>query len=52
MPPALIVMRLANMNYYEQALTTARALDVDMTDTFTKLVLHCMRLTRSPDGAM
>lgn len=50
MPPALIVIRLANMNFYEEALMTARALDVDMTDTFTQLTIHCVRLTRNADG--
>lgn len=52
MPPALIVLRLANMNFYEQALTTARALDIDMTDVFTQLATHCLRLTRNPDGVL
>jgi nuclear pore complex protein Nup160 len=49
-PPALVVMRLVNMNFYEQALTTARALDVNMTDTFSQLTVHCLRLKSTPDG--
>ncbi|KAJ3566967.1 hypothetical protein NP233_g6671 [Leucocoprinus birnbaumii] len=52
MPPALIVMRLASLNLYEKALTTARALEVDMADIFTKLSAHCLRLTRSSDGSV
>ncbi|KAF5363323.1 hypothetical protein D9756_000589 [Leucocoprinus leucothites] len=50
MPPTLIVMRLATLNLYERALTTARALEVDMVDIFTKLAAHCLRLTRNSDG--
>jgi nuclear pore complex protein Nup160 len=50
-PPALIVMRLANMDFYEKALKTARALEVDTTDVFTKLVVHCLRLSRSSEGS-
>ncbi len=50
LPPALAVMRLTSMNLYEQALTTARALDVDMTDIFAQLTTHCLRLTRNRDS--
>jgi nuclear pore complex protein Nup160 len=49
-PPALVVMRLVNMNFYEQALTTARTLGVNMTDTFSQLTVHCLRLKNTPDG--
>ncbi|KAF9452001.1 hypothetical protein P691DRAFT_795643 [Macrolepiota fuliginosa MF-IS2] len=52
MPPTLIVMRLINMNFYEQALTTARALDVDMTDIFTQLTVHCLRLAGHSDAIL
>lgn len=50
LPPTLVVMRLTNMSLYEQALTTARALDSDMTDIFTQLTTHCFRLTKNSDG--
>lgn len=50
LPPALVVMRLVNKNFYEQALMTARALDVNMTDTFSQLTVHCLRLKNTPDG--
>lgn len=43
-------MRLVNKNFYEQALMTARALDVNMTDTFSQLTVHCLRLKNTPDG--
>lgn len=51
LPPTLVVMRLTNMTLYEQALTTARALDTDMADIFTQLTTHCLRLTKNSDGA-
>jgi len=45
-------MRLAALGLYEKALTTARALKVDMTDIFAELVVHCLRLTSNPDDSM
>ena len=52
LPPTLIVMRLAALGLYEKALTTARALKVDMTDIFAELVVHCLRLTSNSDDSM
>ncbi|KAH9482452.1 Nuclear pore complex protein Nup160 [Psilocybe cubensis] len=48
LPPALIVMRLAQANQYTQAMATARSLKVDMTDVFIHLTNQCIRLTTNP----
>jgi len=49
LPPAVIVLRLAQANRFSQAMATARSLNVDMTDLFSHLTGQCLRLSRNPD---
>ncbi|PFH52564.1 hypothetical protein AMATHDRAFT_74048 [Amanita thiersii Skay4041] len=50
-PPSLIILKLALTNHFDQAMTYARSLNVDMTDLFTHLTRQCLKLTREPDLA-
>jgi len=45
----MVVMRLASLTFFEDALTTARALKVDMTDIFAEMTAQCLRLTSKAD---
>ncbi|KIK65722.1 hypothetical protein GYMLUDRAFT_158902 [Collybiopsis luxurians FD-317 M1] len=49
LPPASIVLRLAQSNRFNMALATARSLEVDMTDLFAHLTTQCLRLSHNPD---
>jgi len=49
MPPA-IVMRLAQLNRFNTAMSTARSLDVDMTELFVHLTTQCLKLSRHPNA--
>ncbi|KAF8665766.1 hypothetical protein AX16_000214 [Volvariella volvacea WC 439] len=51
-PPPLIVLKLGQANRFNQAMMTARSLDVDMSDLFSDLAVQCMRLTRDPDAVI
>lgn len=42
-------MRLVQSNRFNFAMTTARTLEVDMTDLFSHLTRQCLRLSRNPD---
>ncbi|KAF9224346.1 hypothetical protein BS17DRAFT_808097 [Gyrodon lividus] len=50
--PSLIILRLGQANQFEFAMTTARALDVDMSELFAALAGQCMRLSRSPNAVL
>ncbi|KAF8165109.1 nucleoporin Nup120/160-domain-containing protein [Crassisporium funariophilum] len=52
LPPAVIVMRLAQANNYNQAMATARSLKIDMTDVFIHLTNQCVRLSRNPGSIL
>ena len=47
--PESVVLRLVQSNRFNLAMTTARTLEVDMTDPFTHLTRQCLRLSRNPD---
>jgi len=49
MPPA-IVMRLAQLNRFNTAMSTARSLDVDMTEHFIHPATQCLKLSRHPNA--
>ncbi len=49
LPPSSIVLRLTELNCFDRALSTARSLKVDMADTFTRLTMQCLHLSREPD---
>ncbi|KAL7282041.1 hypothetical protein ACG7TL_003508 [Trametes sanguinea] len=51
-PPPSLVLRLAQWNRFNTAMTTARSLDVDMSDLFSHLTNRCLRLSRNPDAVM
>ena len=48
--PSAIVMRLAQLNKFNTAMSTARTLDVDMTDLFGHLTTQCLKLSRRPNS--
>ncbi|KAK0467905.1 nucleoporin Nup120/160-domain-containing protein [Desarmillaria tabescens] len=50
LPPASIVLRLVQLNCFNLAMTTARSLDVDMSELFSRLTIQCLRLSRDPDS--
>lgn len=50
LPPASIVLRLVQLNCFNLAMTTARSLDVDMSELFSRLTTQCLRLSRDPDS--
>ncbi|KAG6378387.1 hypothetical protein JVT61DRAFT_12642 [Boletus reticuloceps] len=50
--PSLVILRLGQANQFELAITTARALGVDMSELFAALAGQCMRLSRNPDGVL
>jgi len=50
--PSLIILRLGQANQFELAITTARALGVDMSEIFAALAGQCMRLSRNRDGVL
>ncbi|KAF8914143.1 nucleoporin Nup120/160-domain-containing protein [Gymnopilus junonius] len=52
LPPALIVMRLAQVNQYNLAMATAQSLRVDMNDLFTLLTNQCIRLSKNPGSLL
>lgn len=47
--PPLVIQRLGQANQFDFAISTARALDLDMSELFVMLVVQCMRLSRNPD---
>ncbi|CCM04030.1 uncharacterized protein FIBRA_06187 [Fibroporia radiculosa] len=47
--PSSIVSRLTQVNLFDMAMSTARSLDVDMTDLFGRLTTQCLRLSHNPD---
>ncbi|KAI6004184.1 nucleoporin Nup120/160-domain-containing protein [Pisolithus albus] len=47
--PPLVIQRLGQANQFDSAMSTARALDLDMSELFVMLVVQCMRLSRNPD---
>ncbi|TFY70144.1 hypothetical protein EVG20_g2860 [Dentipellis fragilis] len=50
--PSSVVLRLAQANRFTMALSTARILQVDMTDVFAHLTSQCLRLSRNPDAIL
>ncbi|KAG6866010.1 hypothetical protein C0991_009682 [Blastosporella zonata] len=52
LPPPMIVLRLAQANRFNLAMSTARSLKVDMSDLFNHLTGQCLRLSRNPDAVM
>ena len=52
LPPASLVLRLAQAGRFNTAMTAARSLDVDMSDLFGHLTTRCIRLSRAPDSVM
>lgn len=48
--PSAIVMRLAHLNKFNTAMSTARTLDVDMTELFAHLTAQCLKLSRHPNS--
>ncbi|KAI0356677.1 hypothetical protein OH77DRAFT_1423630 [Trametes cingulata] len=52
LPPPSIVLRQAQSNRFNTAMSTARSLDVDMSDLFGYLTGRCLRLSRHPDAVM
>ncbi|KIJ70406.1 hypothetical protein HYDPIDRAFT_122186 [Hydnomerulius pinastri MD-312] len=50
--PSLIILRLGQVNQFDLAMSTARALNVDMSELFATLAGQCMRLSRNPDAVM
>jgi hypothetical protein len=52
LPPASIVLKLAQSNRFNTAMSTARSLNIDMTDLFAHLTSQCIRISRSPDSVM
>jgi len=49
LPPTVVVMRLASLSCFEDALTTAWALKVDMTEIFALMTVQCLRLISKAD---
>ncbi|KAH8990090.1 nucleoporin Nup120/160-domain-containing protein [Lactarius akahatsu] len=47
--PESVVLRLVQSNRFNLAMTTARTLEVDLTDLFSQLTRQCLRLSRNPD---
>lgn len=45
-----IVMRLAQLNKFNTAMSTARSLDVDMAELFVHLTTQCLKLSRHPNS--
>jgi len=43
-------MRLAQLNKFNTAMSTARSLDVDMTELFDYLTTQCLKLSRHPNN--
>ncbi|KAF9535022.1 nucleoporin Nup120/160-domain-containing protein [Crepidotus variabilis] len=52
LPPSVIVMRLAQANQYNQAMSIAQSLKVDMTEIFILLTNQCIRLSRNPGAIL
>ena len=52
LPPASIVLRLAQANRFNTAMAIARSLDLDMSDIFSYLVGRCLRLSRNPEAVL
>ena len=48
--PANVVLKLAQTNQFDRALSVAQSLNVDMADIFTHLTMQCMRLARRPES--
>ncbi|KAI5982289.1 nucleoporin Nup120/160-domain-containing protein [Pisolithus marmoratus] len=48
--PPLVIQRLGQANQFDFAMTTARALNLDMSELFVMLAVQCMRLSRNPDA--
>ena len=48
--PESVVLRLAQSNRFNLAMTTARTLEVDLTDLFSQLTRQCLRLSRNPEA--
>ena len=52
LPPASLVLRLAQAGRFNTAMAAARSLDVDMSDLFSHLTTRCLRLSQNPDAVM
>ncbi|KAF7433113.1 hypothetical protein PC9H_005061 [Pleurotus ostreatus] len=52
LPPSAIVIRLAQSNSFNTALSAGRSLDVDLTDVFSYLTSQCIRLERRPESIL
>ncbi|KIL68186.1 hypothetical protein M378DRAFT_72126 [Amanita muscaria Koide BX008] len=49
LPVSIIILKLAQANRLNQAISHARNLKIDMTDLFTYLARECLRLSKKPD---
>ncbi|KAH7888083.1 nucleoporin Nup120/160-domain-containing protein [Phlebopus sp. FC_14] len=50
--PSLTILRLGQANQFDLAMSTARTLNVDMSELFAMLVGKCMRLSRNPEAVL
>ncbi|KAG6329594.1 hypothetical protein ID866_9496 [Astraeus odoratus] len=48
--PSLVILRLGQGNHFDFAMTTARTLNLDMSELFVMLTTQCMRLSKNPDA--
>ncbi|THG99568.1 hypothetical protein EW026_g2819 [Hermanssonia centrifuga] len=48
--PDAVVLKLAHLSRFDMALSTARSLNVDLSDIFAHLTTQCLRLARNPDA--
>lgn len=52
LPPSTVILKLAQSNRFNTAMTAARSLKIDMTDLFAHLTGQCLRLSRNPESVM
>lgn len=49
--PLSVVLKLAQLNLFDTALASGKALNVDMTDVFAHLTNQCLRFAHNPVSA-
>jgi len=52
MLPSSIVMRLAHLGRFNIAMSTARSLEVDMSDLFAHLTSQCLRISKNSESVI
>lgn len=50
--PTSVILQLAQANQFDTAIHAAQSLNIDMTELFEYLTIHCLRLALNPDLAM